>query len=102
MLGIIHIEHTICFLLDEREIFCFRLEIHRDSGRFDCNSTVPLVFPGIGEARLADPGRGDDASLGYKGIGESGLSMVNCGSRSNVQTLICDLILSEGGDGSLP
>jgi hypothetical protein len=68
---------TFSFLLDRWQIFLVDLEIHRDSSRFDRNTTFFLVFSRIRKSHVTGILRGNDTSLGHKRIGKSGLSVVN-------------------------
>lgn len=55
-----------------------------------------LVFPGVSEAGLPSPGRGDDTCLAHQGVRQSGLAMVHAANDRHVPDV--GLLVHDGPD----
>lgn len=102
---------TLGLLLDLSNIILVKGEVHRDGSGLDGDTTINLVLtilfvsilpffsfrtdyylPSVGESHLTSLGGSNDTGLRDKGVGKSGLSMVdvrNDGHVSDVGGLVC-------------
>ena len=69
---------TVGLLLNGADVVLVNLEVHRDGGGLDRDTTLFLVFSCVGEAHVTSLGRGDDTGLGHQGVREGGLSVIDC------------------------
>ena len=69
---------TVGLLLDRTDVVLFHLEVHRDGGRLDGNTTLLFVISRVRKPHVTGLGTGDDTSLGDQGVSEGGLSVVDC------------------------
>ena len=68
---------TVGLLLDRTDVVLFHLEVHRDGGRLDGNTTLLFILSCIRKPHVTSLSGGDDTGLGHQRIGESGLSVVD-------------------------
>lgn len=69
---------TLSLLLDDRGILLVHLEVHRDRGGLDSDTTLFLVISRISESHVTGLGTSDDTSLGDQGVGQSRLAVIDC------------------------
>lgn len=67
------------------------LEVQRDSGRLDSNTTVLLILTSVSETGFTSTTRGDNTGLGDQGVGQGRLAVIdvsNDGHVTNVRNLV--------------
>lgn len=69
---------TFCLLLDRVEFVLVDLEVHRYGGGFDGDTSLLFVLSCICIPRFTSFGIGDDTGFRDEGVGEGGLSVVDC------------------------
>lgn len=69
---------TVSLLLDTFDVLLFELEVHGNSGRLDSDTTFLFVISSIRKPHVSSLSTGNDTSLGDKGIGEGGFSVIDC------------------------
>ena len=65
-------------LLNVRDILLGELEEHGDGGRLDGDSSILFVLSRVGGSSVSSSRSGDDTGLGEEGVGEGGLSVIDC------------------------
>ena len=55
---------TVSLLADISDIFLLHLEVHRDGGRLDGDTSLLLVISGVGESHVTGLGTSDNTGLG--------------------------------------
>ena len=69
---------TVSLLLDTFDILLLELEVHGNGGRLDSNTTFLFILSSVRKPHVSGLGTGDNTSLGDKGIGEGGFSVIDC------------------------
>ena len=68
---------TVGLLLNGADVVLVNLEVHRDSGGFNGDTTLLFVVSRVRKPHVAGLGGGDDTGLGDQGVGQGGLSVVD-------------------------
>ena len=68
---------AILALLNEVQVVLGELIEEGDGSGLDGDAALLLILSSVSEACLPGSGRGDDASLAHKGVGQRGLAVVH-------------------------
>ena len=68
---------TVGLLLNGADVVLVNLEVHRDGGGLDRNTTILFVLTGVRKPHFTSLRVRDNTSLGDQGIGEGRLSVVD-------------------------
>ena len=69
---------TLGLLLDRAYVLLVDLEVHGDTGRLDGDTTLLFVFSCVRKPHVSSLRTRDDTGLRNEGVGEGGLSVVDC------------------------
>ena len=69
---------TLCLLLNRADFFLVDLEVHRYGRGFDGDTSLLFVLSCICIPGFTSLGTGDDTGFRDEGVGEGGLSVVDC------------------------
>ena len=78
MSNVRRVSHTFCLLLDRADFVLVDLEVHRYGRRFDGDTSLLFIFSCICIPRFTSLRIGDDTGFRDEGVGEGGLSVVDC------------------------
>ena len=70
-------ERTVRLLLNRADVLLVDLEVHRDSGGLDRDTTLLFVLSRVRETHVSSLCRGNDTGLRYERVRKGGLAMVD-------------------------